>query len=234
MGVIIGFGIGKWRTGDFPVIAAKTPPAQIAAVPTPTVQAPQAPSQPQTAPNLPAVDPQKDHIRGDIAKATVAVVEYSDFECPFCKRVHPTYQQIMQTYGDKVVWVYRHYPLSFHANAQKEAEASDCAADLGGNDAFWQYTDKIFERTTSGGTGIALDQLVPLAKELDLDEVAFKSCLDSGKYAKHVQEDMAGGSTAGVSGTPGNIIYNLKTKQSQIVSGAQPFASFQSAIDAAL
>lgn len=231
MGLIIGFGIGKWQIGSFPVLAG-TPPDQVAQVPSPSPPPPpppQAPSQP-----VPPIDPKADHIRGNLKQAQVAVVEYSDMECPFCKRVHPTYQQIMQEYGDKVIWVYRHFPLSFHANAAKEAEASDCAAELGGNDAFWKYTDTIFEKTTSGGTGIALDQLLPLAKEVGLDEAKFKSCLDSGKYAKHVQDDMDRGSAAGVSGTPGNFVLNLKTQKSQELSGAQPFESFKSAIDAAL
>lgn len=228
IGLIIGFGIGKWRIGSFPVLAG-TPPGQIAQVPTPPPPQPPAPSAP-----VPPIDAKADHIRGDLNKAQIAVVEYSDFECPFCKRVHPTYQQIMQTYGDKVVWVYRHFPLSFHANAAKEAEASDCAAELGGNDAFWKYTDKIFEKTTSGGTGIALDQLVPLAKEVGLNEAKFKSCLDDGTYTKHVQDEIASGSAAGVSGTPGNFVLNLKTQKSQAISGAQPFENFKNAIDAAL
>jgi len=230
MSIIVGFSIGKWRIGDFPLLAG-APPGQVAQapLPSPLPPPPQAPSGP-----VPPIDAKTDHIRGDLQKAQVAVIEYSDMECPFCKRVHPTYQQIMQTYGDKVVWVYRHFPLSFHANAAKEAEASDCAAELGGNDAFWKYTDKIFEKTTSGGTGIALDQLAPLAKEVGLNASKFQSCLDSGKYTQHVQDDMNGGSSAGVSGTPGNIVLNLKTQKSQEVSGAQPFENFKSAIDAAL
>lgn len=229
IGVMIGFGIGRWRQDTFPV-AALNP-----SVPTPTIaQAPQAPSQPETAQNLPPIDSQKDHIRGDLGKATVAVIEYSDFECPFCKRHHPTMMQMMDTYQDDVVWVYRHFPLAFHANAQKEAEASECANELGGNDVFWEYTDAILDRTTSNGTGFPLDNLVPLAKELGLDENNFKTCLDSGKYAQHVQDDMSGGSAAGVNGTPGTIVMNLKTDRNRIVSGAQSFSTFKTVIDSLL
>lgn len=227
MSLIVGFGIAKWRTGGFPVIAANTPPAQVAIAPNPTPQAPQAPAQPQTATNLPAVDPQKDHIRGDITKATVAVVEYSDFECPFCQRHHPTMQQIMDTYQDDVVWVYRHFPLSFHPNAQKAAEASECANELGGNDAFWKFTDGVFTLDA-----LSNDAFVTVAKNIGLNEAKFKSCLDSSKYAQHVQDDMSGGSAAGVSGTPGTIVVNLKTDENRIISGAVPFASFKTAIDA--
>src|SRR3989338_3134327 len=117
MGLIVGFGIGKWRGGSFPA-AAGTPPAQVVQAPTPTP--PQQPPEPTSTDNLPAIDAKTDHIRGDLSKATVAVVEYSDFECPFCQRHHPTMKQIMDTYKDDVVWIYRHFPLSFHANAQKE------------------------------------------------------------------------------------------------------------------
>lgn len=162
-------------------------------------------------------------------KATVAVVEYSDFECPFCKRHHPTMQQIMDTYKDDVVWVYRHFPLSFHPNAQKAAESSECANELGGNNAFWKFTDGVFELDA-----LSADAFVTIAKDIGLDEAKFKSCLDSGKYAQHVQEDMNGGSQAGVNGTPGNIVVNLKTDENSIISGAVPFASFKTAIDALL
>ena len=227
--IMVGFGVGKLRTGNFPIAQGSPPP--VAQVPTPPPAAPEPPAEPTTAENFPAIDPKTDHIRGDISKATVAVVEYSDFECPFCQRHHPTMTQIMDTYKDDVVWVYRHYPLSFHANAAKEAEATECANELGGNDAFWNYTDAIFERTTAGGTGFPLDQLPALAKELGLNEAAFKTCLDSGKYAQHVQDDMNGGSQAGVNGTPGNIVVHLKTDENRIISGAQSFSSFKTVID---
>ncbi len=173
-----------------------------------------------------------DHIRGN-KDAKVTFIEYSDFECPFCKRFEPTMQQMEEEYGDKVAIVYRHYPLSFHANAQKEAEATECANDLGGNDAFWKYHDAILERTTSGGTGFALDDLVPLAKELGLDESKFQDCLDTGKFAQHVKDDMAGGAAAGVTGTPGSILIDA-AGNSQLLSGAVPFATIKTALDAAI
>lgn len=173
-----------------------------------------------------------DHIRGN-KDASVTFIEYSDFECPFCKRFEPTMQQMEEEYGDQVAIVYRHYPLSFHANAQKEAEATECANDLGGNDAFWEYHDAILDRTTSGGTGFALDDLVPLAKELGLDESKFKDCLDTDKFAQHVKDDMAGGAAAGITGTPGSILIDA-SGSSQLLSGAVPFATIKSALDAAL
>src|SRR3989338_3572308 len=117
---------------------------QYAAVPTPPAP-PAIPSAPEAAPdatNVPPIDPKEDHIRGN-PDAKVSVIEYSDFECPFCKRHHPTMTQIMDAYGDDVNWVYRHYPLSFHPNAEPSALASECVAEIGGNDAFWGFVDKL-------------------------------------------------------------------------------------------
>ena len=106
------------------------------------------------------------------------------------------------------------------AGQGEEAEAAECAVELGGDQAFWQYVDKIFERTTSNGKGFALDQLVPLAQEIGLNKVKFRTCLDSGKYKRRVQEDFADGLRAGVTGTPGTFVYNNQTGQSVLVSGA--------------
>ncbi len=193
------------------------------------------PSPATPVPNQPPGPPAKvtitlkpdDHIRGD-AKAPITLVEYSDFECPFCKRFHPVMQQLMQEYQGKVKWVYRHFPLSFHANAQKEGEAAECAGKLGGNDKFWAYTDKIFERTTSNGTGFALDALVPLAKELGLPETKFKSCLDSGEFTAHVQTDIQEGTSFGVNGTPTTFV------NGQPVEGAVPYAQLKAVVDSLL
>lgn len=172
----------------------------------------------------------KDHVRGD-RNARIALVEYSDIECPFCKSFHPTAQKTVLEYKGQVMWVYRHYPLSFHANAQKEAEATECANEIGGNDAFWKYLDTLFERTTSNGTGFSLDKLVPLAQELGLNEMQFKECLDSGKFAGYIKDDMDGGLKAGVSGTPGNILLDTKSGKARLISGAVPSEQMKSAID---
>lgn len=189
------------------------------------------PSNPTAAQPAGKVKPvsKDDHVRGS-EKAAVTLIEYSDIECPFCKRFHPTVLQLMKEYDGKVKWVYRHFPLSFHANAQKEAEATECAAVVGGNDAFWKYTDALYERTTSNGTGFALDQLVPLAKEFGIDEGKFKECLDSGKMAQKVQQDFTEGQAAGVDGTPGNILL-AKDGTSVIVPGAVPYETLKSQVD---
>lgn len=187
--------------------------------------------QPQVATKTPEIT-NADWYRGN-KDAKVVMVEYSDLECPFCKTFHPTMQQVMKEYGDKVKWVYRHYPLAFHANAQKQAEAAECAGKLGGNDAFWRYTDAIFERTTSNGTGFALSNLVPLAKELGLNESSFRQCLDSDEMAQKVKDQMAKGTEEGVTGTPGTIIIDGKGN-TQLVPGALPFDQLKPMIDKAL
>lgn len=226
LGIIIGYGMGQWTNGSIASSAPAVP--EFAAAPAPSAPDAPPPAPPTTAKDVPPVDPKKDHIRGN-PDATVAVIEYSDFECPFCKRHHPTMQQIVDTYGDDVMWVYRHFPLSFHPNAQKAAEASECANELGGNDAFWQFTDGIFALDA-----LSTDAFVIVAKNIGLNETTFKGCLDSGKYAQHVQEDMNGGSAAGVNGTPGNIVLDLESGETELISGAYPFDSFKTAIDAML
>lgn len=174
----------------------------------------------------------KDHIRGN-KNAKVTFVEFSDLECPFCKRFHPDALTLLKEYQDKVRFVFRHYPLSFHQNAEKEAEASECIAELGGNDKFWKFIDTIFERTTSNGTGFALDALGPLAQEIGVNQTQFQQCLDSEKYAQLIKDQITDGSTGGVTGTPSLFIIDSKGEQQNIV-GAQPIDTFRQALDAAL
>lgn len=172
-----------------------------------------------------------DHIRGN-PDAKISLIEYSDFECPFCKRFHPTAQEVIDIYDGEVNWVYRHFPLSFHDPlATQEAQASECANELAGNDAFWKYTDLIFERTNSNGQGLEIDSLISMATEIGLDEANFKECFESEKYADHIKQDTADGVKAGVTGTPGNIIINNETGDVKLIPGAQPATVFQEAID---
>jgi protein-disulfide isomerase len=189
-----------------------------------------------TAAKAPSVAPKiakDDHILGS-TKARIALVEYSDLECPYCKTFHLTANKIVNDYAGQVMWVYRHYPLSFHANAQKEAESSECVNELGGNDAFWKYIDAIYERTTSNGTGFALDKLGPLASEVGVDQTKFQTCLDSGKYTQKVKDMVTQGSKEGISGTPGNILLDTKTGKTQEIPGAVPFEQIKPLIDGML
>jgi protein-disulfide isomerase len=173
----------------------------------------------------------RDHIYGN-PNAKISLIEYSDFECPFCKRFHPTAKKLVDVSSGKVNWVYRHYPLAFHnPGAQKQAEASECANELGGNKAFWKYTDSIYERTKSNGDGFPLNNLVPLAKEIGLDERKFQTCLESGKYMPRVKEDLIEGAQIGINGTPGNILLNNETGAVKLKLGAVPLATLQAGVE---
>lgn len=174
-----------------------------------------------------------DNIRGN-KKAKLTLIEYSDYECPFCKTFHPTMKQVLETYKNDVRWVYRHFPLSFHANAPKEAQAALCISDLGGNDKFWEFSDKIFERTTSNGNGFALDALPALAKEIGVDEAKFKTCLDSDKMAARITADTTDGTNGGASGTPTTFIVGPDGKTLDAVPGAEPYEQVKTRIDKAL
>lgn len=171
-----------------------------------------------------------DHVYGD-PEAPVTLIEYSDFECPFCRRFHATAKQLVTSSNGQVNWVYRHYPLPSHKGAQKKAEAAECAAELGGDDAFWRYADALFERAGSDG-GLPVENLVPLAAKLGLDQAEFRQCLESGRFAQKVRQQMAEGERAGVTGTPGNILYHRDTGRVVAVHGAQPLERVRQAVQA--
>ncbi|MBP6945427.1 DsbA family protein [Patescibacteria group bacterium] len=164
----------------------------------------------------------EDHIRGN-KNAKVTLIVYSDYECPFCKRHEPSIAQALKDFPNDVRIVHRHYPLtSIHPNAQKAAEAAECANKLGGNDTFWKMHDKIF-----AAGSLSNDGFVTMAKELGVNEANFKKCLDSGEMAARVDADVASGNDSGVEGTPATFI------NGQLVSGAVPYASMKSQIQAA-
>ncbi|MBM3261318.1 disulfide bond formation protein DsbA [Candidatus Kaiserbacteria bacterium] len=175
-----------------------------------------------------------DHIRGN-PDAPVKIVEYSDTECPFCKRFHETMRNVMDEYGPsgKVAWVYRHFPLDqLHPKADKEAEALECAGELGGNEAFWKYADRLFE-VTPANNGLDAAELPNIAKFIGLDVQEFNTCLSSGKWAAHVEEDTQNAMATGGSGTPWSIIVAANGKKFEL-SGAQPEATVKQLIELAL
>lgn len=181
----------------------------------------------ERAKTIPAIS-DDDHIRGN-RDAQVYLIEYSDFECPFCSRFHPTTKQVLDEYGDKVAVVYRHFPLDqIHPKARPAAEASECIAELGGNDVFWNFVDEVFENQAT-----ALGDLEATASKVGVSASAFKSCVDSGKYAKSVEDEYQNGLSAGVTGTPGNFVVNKKG-EAWFLPGAYPFEQFKSSIDEAL
>ncbi len=170
----------------------------------------------------------EDHLRGD-SNAKVVLVEYTDFECPFCQRFHATMEEVMTEYGNDVAWVLRHYPLPFHANAQKASEAAECVAEIGGNDAFWAFSDLYFETTDGSGTGVAVEEMGALAGKVGVDVGAVQECVDSGRMAEKVQAQMDAGSAAGVTGTPGTYVVTKDGAQ-ELIPGALPTAEVREII----
>lgn len=175
----------------------------------------------------------QDHIREN-RNAQILLVEYSDLECPFCKEFHPVILQAIKDYNGKFALVFRHFPLDLkHPKARKEAEATECAGELGGENGFWKMVDKIFEVTPSNN-GLNLDDLPKLAGQIGLNQQVFKNCLDSGKFAKAVEEDYQSGIKAKVTGTPGDILINVKTKKVSILPGYVTLPQLKQAIDSLL
>ncbi len=218
-------------------------------------KAPTQPTQPTTVKvNLPADFTKDDPFKGD-KDAKVTIVEFSDFQCPFCERFFTqTLSSIEENYVDtgKVKFVFKDFPLGFHQNAQKAAEATECADEQG---KFWEMHDKIFENQQSLG----VDNYKQWAKDLGLDTDNFDKCLDDGITASEISDDMSDGQKTGISGTPGfliitdkknadvdllkemsdgrSLVYGESTDGKKVVfriSGAHPFERFKAVIDAEL
>ncbi len=163
----------------------------------------------------------KDPIWGD-PNAPVTIVEISDFQCPFCKRVGPTMEQIKQTYGPKkvrVVW--KNNPLPFHSHARPAADAAMTVFALGGNKAFWKYKALLFENQPNFDE----DKFVGWAKQVGVDPQKFKAALDAKKYTSKVDDDLAFSKKVGANGTPNFRINGIE------ISGAQPYDKFKTVID---
>lgn len=177
-----------------------------------------------------------DHVLGN-PNAPVIVYEYSDLECPYCSSFHTSMKAIMDEYGKdgKVAWVYRHYWAErrtqdgqiFHPHGGKAAEASECVAELGGAEKFWQFAEEVF-----AGQPDSLNNLNTIAQKIGVEKTAFDSCLSSGKYADKVQKLYDEGNTYGVTGTPNSFIV---TKSGVYpVEGAVPYAQLKQMIDLAV
>jgi protein-disulfide isomerase len=177
-----------------------------------------------------------EHIRGN-KDAKIVIIDYSDLECPFCKSFHQSLERIFEEYGkdNTVAWVYRHFPLDIHKKAIKEAEASECAEELGGNDSFWKFIDEVY-RVTNSNDSLDLAQLPVIAQSIGLDKAAFTACLDSGRHRAKVDAQYAEARVAGASGTPYTVlIVNGETiplvdEQGRSL-GALPYASLKSIIE---
>lgn len=167
-------------------------------------------------PRLP-VDLSRAPLRGP-ENAPVTIVEFSDFQCSFCRRVQPTLAALQERYGDKIRWSFKDLPLvSIHPAAQKAAEAARCAGEQG---KFWQYREALFQNTA-----LSDDLHDRLSAKLKLDGQAFQTCLDSGKFKPLVDADAAEAQAFGIGGTPAFMINGI------LLSGAQPLDVFAAVID---
>lgn len=171
-----------------------------------------------------------DYMRGG-ADAEITLVEFSDSECPFCKQFHGTLNQIVAEYGGRVAWVYRHFPLEgLHPKAPREAEAIECAGELGGNEGFWRYLDRLFE-ITPANNGLDLAELPRIAEFIGLDSARFETCLSSGKYAARVADNARDARKSGGTGTPYTVILDKSGKPVDVLEGALPYYSVKIAIE---
>jgi protein-disulfide isomerase len=193
----------------------------------------QAPSQPSRPVKISLDD---DPIRGD-PNAPITIVEFSDFQCPFCARFHlQTLPLLLEEYIDagKVNLVYRDFPIqSIHPNALPAAVAAECANEQG---KYWEYHDTLFEKQNSWNrldSNTVISTFSQYATDVGLEKQQFDSCLGSGKYLEEVQGDLRDGRDYDITGTPGFFIGNDEIGFVKI-NGAQPFDSFQKIIDAQL
>ena len=172
---------------------------------------------------LPTAD---EHIRGN-PDARIALVEYSDFDCPFCSQFHETAQEVVDAYPEDVMWVYRHFPLeSIHPEALDKAIASECVASLGGSNAFWDFADLMF-----GNNGYTADDISEVAGQVGVGESALSECMAGDLAADAVDEDLGTATIAGVQGTPGNFLVDMETGEAITLYGAVPFSTVENAIE---
>jgi protein-disulfide isomerase len=171
-----------------------------------------------------------DYVKGN-PNAPILIVEYSDYDCPFCKNFHETMTRVMDEYGvgGKVAWVYRQFPLAqLHPNAERISQAALCVGEIGGNDAFWKYSDLIFaERNINEPTNIT--KLPEYAVEVGVSKEALIACLDSGKHQETVNKSLQDGAQAGIQGTPQSFV--IVGNQMAQIEGAQPYAVVKQIID---
>jgi len=163
-----------------------------------------------------------DYILGN-PNAPIVMIEYSDYDCPFCKQFHNTMHQIMDEYGvtGRIAWVYRQFPLAeLHPNSPKISEAALCVGDIGGNDAFWTFSDLIYDgRNLNQGTNVT--KLMQYAENSGVERSQYSACMNEGRMKQVVEDSIRDGYDAGARGTPYTIL--LVGNQQAVINGAQPY-----------
>jgi len=222
LGVLLAFSVftGGFGTGSSVAVAAPQPTPQAV----PQAPSPRAPSPTAAVIDMKTLSDDDPFLGKD--DAPVIMVEFSDYECPFCARFYKqTLPQIKSKYIDtgKVKFVYRDYPLSFHPQAEPAALAANCAGEQG---KYFEFHDKVFD--VGGAAGKSNTDYKKWVEELGLDTAAWEECIVDPAQKQEIQKDFLDGGAAGVTGTPGFII------NGKLVSGAQPFSAFEQVIEAAL
>lgn len=170
-----------------------------------------------------AVD-ETDYIRGN-PNAPILMIEYSDYDCPFCKQFHETMVQIMEEFGieGRVAWVYRQFPIpQLHPNSPRISEAALCVGDIGGQNAFWQFSDLVFEqREATEPTNIV--RLPEYAERAGVERAAYEACMNSGRMKTAVEDSMREAFDIGARGTPYTIL--VAGNQQAVINGAQSYAT---------
>lgn len=170
-----------------------------------------------------------DYIRGN-PNAPILLIEYSDYDCPFCKQFHDTMNRIMDDFGvdGRVAWVYRQYPIEqLHPNSPRISEAALCVGDIGGNTAFWQFSDLIFEqREFDALTNVV--RLPEYAERVGVDRADYIACMDSGRMEQAVLDSVKDGFDAGIRGTP--YTYVVAGNQQAVINGARSYETINGVV----
>jgi protein-disulfide isomerase len=167
-----------------------------------------------------------DHVEGT---GDWTLIEYSDFDCPFCKQFHPTTKQVLKDYDGKIKLAYKNFPLNIHPQAAKNALAAECAGEQG---KFFEFGDKLFENQSTTAADSSTDSVVKLAEELGLDKTKFQSCMDNQTYKDNVQAQSAEAQALGCTGTPCPLLVDKDGNVVQKFAGAVPYATIKATLDA--
>jgi protein-disulfide isomerase len=200
--------------------------AQVNATPVPAVANVARELEPGSIPGIETTD----WVEGN-AQASVVLIEYSDLECPFCKRFHDTRKELVSEYGDRVAFVFRHLPLPSHLYAKDEAEAASCVGELAGGQAFYGFIDRVFARTVSSGTSFTAAQLSAMASEVGVSKDALARCVDGNQTLGLVENHLQQAQSAGLTSTPSIVVINTKDGTTTLIRGAQPIAAFRATLD---
>lgn len=170
-----------------------------------------------------------DHLVGNI-DAPIVIVEYSDTECPYCKEFHKTMNDLVKKFPNDVAWVYRHFPIQqLHSKAMKEAMALECAADQGGNEKFWEYTNMIYE-TTPSNNKLPDSALAEIAQKIGLNVTEFNTCVEEERFKEKIEQDIEDARNAGATGTPFNVVIS-KDGTKGTIPGALPLSQMEQIIN---